>query len=187
MNQSNEIWKPVVGYEGFYEVSNQGRVRTVARKTVRSNGRPTTINSKIRKLSVNHKGYLKLGLIKDNVNVTRTVHTLVLEAFGGPKPNPHYVTRHLNGNPTDNRPENLAWGTPRENMLDRIKHGNDPNASKTHCIRGHKFSGKNLFVTSDNRRACRSCKQEFKRSYEQKRGFDPAKADARYLRYVSTE
>ena len=180
MNQSNEIWKPVVGYEGFYEVSNQGRVRTVARKTVRSNGRPTTINSKIRKLSVDKKGYLRVTLVKNEKRRTHTVHSLVLSAFVGPRPE-GYLTRHLNGIPDDNRLRNLAWGTGSENQYDAVNHGSHYLANKKECPRGHALDGPNLLVTGKaKRRTCRACNREHDSATHEGRPFDNFRADLRY-------
>lgn len=58
------------------------------------------------------------------------VHQLVLLTYRGSKPSPRHQTRHLNGNPSDNRLSNLAWGTPEENYLDTVRHG------RTVCYRG---------------------------------------------------
>lgn len=51
------------------------------------------------------------------------IHLLMLRAFVGPKPSPSHEARHLNGVPTDNRAENLAWGTRAENVEDKMRHG----------------------------------------------------------------
>jgi len=71
------------------------------------------------------KPYIKASLFDGERRVTRNVHVLVLEAFAGPRPN-GMVCRHLNGNPTDNRIENLAWGTESENQRDAVRHGTSP-------------------------------------------------------------
>ncbi len=64
----------------------------------------------------------QVGILKNGVRRTCKVHHLVLEAFVGPRPE-GMECRHLNGDPFDNRPENLAWGTRSENALDKVRHG----------------------------------------------------------------
>ena len=184
MGQSTEIWKPVVGYEGIYEVSNFGRVKALPRTVIRSNGRPCSVRECIRSASPNHKGYLKVTLWKDRKLRTRTVHTLVLEAFVGPRPAGH-VCRHLNGDPADPRLENLAWGTPVENMADRYDHGTSPSLTRKECKRGHAFAGPNLFIDSRGRRVCRACKREFKSAQDHKRPFSNAMADLQYSKIMA--
>lgn len=184
MKQSTEIWKPVVGYEGLYEVSDQGRVKTVARTVIRSNGRTHSIRERVRSASPNHKGYLKVTLTKDGSLRTRTVHTLVLEAFVGARP-AGQECRHLNGNPADPRLENLTWGTPRENAADRIGHGTALNMTQKTCKRGHSLAGPNLFITAKGSRACRACKREFKSSYDHRRQFSENMADLQYAKIMT--
>jgi hypothetical protein len=67
--------------------------------------------------------------------------------------------RHRNGNPTDNRPENLAWGTPTQNALDKILHGTHHLAARTHCPQGHPYDEENTLYRGGrrNRRLCREC------------------------------
>ena len=69
------------------------------------------------------RGYTSVSLCHNNSKVTKSVHRLVCMAFHGMPPTAMHQTRHLNGNRTDNRPENLAWGTQRENWTDRKAHG----------------------------------------------------------------
>ena len=73
----------------------------------------------------NTYGHRKVGLQINRVISIKLVHRLVLEAFVGPCP-ADMECRHLNGNPADNRLENLAWGTHRQNQADRIAHGTLP-------------------------------------------------------------
>ena len=77
----------------------------------------------VRKLIVDTYGYLQVSLSKDHRKVVRKVHGLVLEAFVGSRPQ-GMECRHLNGDQRDNRLENLAWGTHKENTADTISHGN---------------------------------------------------------------
>jgi hypothetical protein len=113
MTTSVEVWKPVVGYEGLYEVSDQGRVRSL--RTARKAGC-------IRKTPVNAQGYLAVDLKHNGKRKTFRVHTLVLTAFVGQRQAGHEC-RHLNGDRADARLANLAWGTPSENDNDRRRHG----------------------------------------------------------------
>lgn len=105
VSKSIEHWKPVVEWEGVYEVSSLGRVRRV--------GQPP----KTPTLASN--GYLVVSLTYKTLAATRTIHSLVLEAFEGPRPL-GYEARHLNNISIDNRLENLKWGTPSENANDRL-------------------------------------------------------------------
>jgi hypothetical protein len=118
-----EQWKPVVGFEDYYEVSDQGRVRSLLWR-----GRQPLRQPRLRKLRRVPRprggigNYLSVNLCVDRSKYIRFVHVLVLEAFVGPRP-PRAQTRHKNGVPDDNRVENLQWGTPRENVDDALRHG----------------------------------------------------------------
>jgi len=119
---SEERWLPVVGFEGVYEVSDLGRVRSLER----------FIDHKIRgrvirwgtmlKLHFNPSGYWRVTLHRGRSQFYRLVHRMVLEAFVGQCPE-GWECRHLNGVRTDARLENLCWGTKVENAADRDRHG----------------------------------------------------------------
>lgn len=149
-----EEWRPVPGYERTYEVSSLGRVRSLRR---------TTTPGGIRKLRLNTHGYVDVNLSQDNRVVTHRVHKLVMLAFCGPRPDGHEV-RHLNGDPTDNRRENLAYGTVSENRLDITRHGHNRNANKTHCSRGHEYTPENTYVIPSRPRGryCRACREVYR-------------------------
>lgn len=119
-----EIWKPVVNFEGLYEVSNLGRVRSVDHMCVTKGGHERMVKGRIRALCNSSRGYKHVNLTDGSHRgmKTRKVHQLVLEAFVGPKPH-GAVCRHLDGNRTNNCLANLAWGTAAENSADAIKHG----------------------------------------------------------------
>lgn len=144
-------WRSVVGYEGRYEVSNDGAVRSVWGSVPRP----------VRPFA--RKGYslASLNLKGDRTTrrVQRRVHCLMLEAFVGPCPD-GMQTRHLNGNGLDNRLVNLRWGTPSENSHDKVRHGTHPKAARTTCPRRHPLAGPNLdpFEASRGRRSCWACK-----------------------------
>ena len=160
--QSIEIWKPVVGYEGYYEVSNIGRVRTLHR--LDSYGR--SIKGRIRKNVLTNRGYLKIMLSKDGKHRTFEVHRLVAQAFLGEPPTGKSLVLHWNDIPDDNRVENLRWGDDSENHWDSIRNGNHVNTNKTHCKHGHPLSGPNLY-RNGNRRACRQCGNASARRYRE--------------------
>ncbi len=112
-----ESWAPIPGQEGRYEVSDLGSVRSFVWSKLRGETRPQTLKT-IRLDS----GYLVVGLVTSGRQRLRRVHQLVLEAFVGPRP-AGMITRHLNGDQTDNRLSNLAWGTQAENEADKKLHG----------------------------------------------------------------
>ena len=115
-----EIWKDIKGYEGLYQVSNLGRVKSLERKSTKGKGnyyRKERIK-KIRpfKPVKTNKLYALVTLSKDSVLKRKTVHRLVAEAF---IPNPEHkeYVNHKNDNGLDNRVENLEWVSNSENQL----------------------------------------------------------------------
>ena len=128
-----EQWRPVVGYEGYYEVSDLGNVRSLDRVIEMNNrwGTKTKVNhfGVQRKLHKHEFGYPIISLRKDNHVDTRCVHSLILETFVGQRPN-GMECRHLDGNPQNSVLKNLAWGTFKENKQDTVRHG--------HSLRGAK-------------------------------------------------
>ena len=120
-----EIWKDVPGYEGRYQVSNMGRVKSLERK-VRSVNWYThkefwrTVRERILRPGPVQSGHLYVVLGHGEAGVP--VHQLVMRAFVGDPPQGMEV-RHLNGDPTDNRLDNLKYGSRTENILDVFYQG----------------------------------------------------------------
>lgn len=108
-----EIWKDVKGYEGLYQVSNLGRVKSLRRKTWNGKGY-FVINEKYLKESFNNSGYKNVGISKNGKSRFYAVHRLVAETFVK-NPNNYNVVNHINEIKTDNRPENLEWCTKQYN------------------------------------------------------------------------
>lgn len=116
-----EVWRDIPGYEGVYQVSDMGRVKSLERVIMRSNGIPRLIRERMLALSPSNKqGHLSANLSVDGVLRPRKVHSLVMLAFVGPRPAGCEI-RHLNSNHTDNRLCNLSYGTKSENMIDAAK------------------------------------------------------------------
>lgn len=103
----NEIWKPVVGYEGLYEVSNLGRLRSVERILKRPEGE-WHYKEKILRAHKTNKGYLRTRLYRNGVAQTLSIHRLVLTAFV-PNPQNLPMINHKNEKVWDNRLDNLEW------------------------------------------------------------------------------
>jgi hypothetical protein len=117
--EEKEIWKPIPGFEGRYEVSNIGRVRSLV---ANHNGRCCTKKEKILKQATNRLGYSVVRLTDDNKSLhTFTVHRLVMIAFIGLVKGKE--VNHINGIKSDNRVENLEYLTHLENMQHAIKTG----------------------------------------------------------------
>lgn len=159
----NEEWRPVVGYEGLYEVSDQGRVRSLPRYVIRqgglASGRPMRVRGGIRKLRVAKcGGYWLVSLSREGEDSMCYVHALVLEAFVGPRP-PGLEVCHRDGDPKNANLSNLAYGSSGENKLDQVRHGTHPMKSKTHCPSGHPYDEANTYVlpSRPNARYCRAC------------------------------
>ena len=127
---STEEWRPVVKYEGAYEVSNLGNVRSVDRCIVR-NGSPARLRGRQRSLKAQATGHMNVTLSLENVFTTVRVHRLVAEAFLGPIPDGAQV-HHIDGDPANNRVENLKFGSPAENSLDMIAHGRSTRGRRAH-------------------------------------------------------
>lgn len=108
---NEEEWRPVVGYEGLYEVAKSGAVRNVQ-------------TGKVLAARNTHHGYKSVSLQTTGVGgKNHLVHRLVLAAWIGPAPSPQHQAAHLNGERTDNRLENLIWATARENNDHKKRHG----------------------------------------------------------------
>jgi len=123
MNQ--EYWRAVVGWEGLYEVSNLGRVRSMTRVIEQMfNGTlgRRTLQSRIIAQHINKAGYATVRIYRKNQGQTRLVHALVAEAFIGLRPAGNDV-RHGPKGKSVNTPENLCYGTRAENLRDRDRDG----------------------------------------------------------------
>ena len=159
-----EEWKAVPGYEGSYEVSNEGRVRSLDRTVPHS--RHGTIRVKGQEIAarVDSYGYQIVNVWRGGEMKARKVHQLVLEAFVGPRPEGH-VTLHADDDTKNNRLGNLSYGTPAENSRQMSERGRWAGGAReaTHCRNGHEYTAKSSRIRSDGYRSCLSCRDERKR------------------------
>lgn len=121
-----EAWRDIPGYEGYYQASTLGRIRSLDREITQKHG--DTIYMRLRKGKIlkpssdKKEGHMKLVLAINTMRKTYHVHTLVMLTFIGNRSEEELI-RHLNGNPEDNRLSNLAYGSKYENVLDVFRIG----------------------------------------------------------------
>lgn len=151
-----EVWRSIPGWEGLYEASSTGQIRSLPRVVIRRDGHRLPKPGVVLRGRI-HQGYRIVNLSRDGKRHGWPVHRLVALTFYGPLP-PGLETRHLDGNSLNNAAANLAYGTHQENLEDRKRHGTCPSV-KTHCVNGHPFDGANTVRRKDGRRRCRACRR----------------------------
>lgn len=149
--QSTEKWAPIRGYDGAYEVSDHGRVRSLdrvdsAQRRLRGRLlRPTT-----------RAKYQSVTLSSSGVHRYFYVHRLVAQAFVF-NPDPSYEVCHIDGDRLNNHASNLRWDSHQANQMDMVKHGTHLHARKTHCKHGHEFTPENIYQVKSGKRKCATC------------------------------
>lgn len=154
-----EEWRTVPQFGYKYQASNLGRIIGPSGKVLRQR--------------LNYRGYPVVEVSRGRSSQETLVHRMVAMAFHG-LPQENQECRHLNGNQTDNRSQNLAWGSRSENTIDQVVHGTHRNIRKTHCKRGHEFTAENTYVRGHHNRTCLACKRLMEnRGYYRRRGVTP--------------
>jgi hypothetical protein len=119
---ATELWKDVVGYEGSYEVSDFGRVRSLDRRVPCANGKMRSVRGRVLKQTVGNHTYHVVSLCKANRKRVDCVHVMVAKHFIGPRPNGLHVC-HDDGNKARNELSNLRYDTPAANVEDTVAQG----------------------------------------------------------------
>lgn len=146
---SEEEWRPVVGYEGLYEVSSLGRVRNIA------SGMGRTPGKVLKPSPTGRYGHLHLSLRDGRTTQHQSLHRLVATAFI-PNPTGLPLVLHGDDNVLNNNVSNLRWGTHRDNTADMFQRGRNRNqySGVGTCQRGHEYTD---FRSARGKRLCLVC------------------------------
>lgn len=136
INTEEEVWKAVVGFDGAYEVSNKGRVRSLDRYRTTKSGKQSFVKGSGILSQRNKRGYREVELSYNGNGKNHMVHRLVCKAFYDNPENKPQVN-HINGIKHDNNVENLEWVTAKENMDHAIRTGLATNPTKGHFLSNH--------------------------------------------------
>lgn len=174
---SKEQWKAIEGFEGLYEVSSYGRVKSLER-IVKNHGGVQKRAERI--LKENHSStHSMVVLCKDGKTYPKTVHRLVANAFI-PNPDNKPVVDHIDTNPRNNHVENLRWVTVQENCLNSITRKNN-SASK----KGHPYYGRPL--TLEERDKIRQAHTGRKASEETRKKMSDSRKNNPHLMEIAKE
>jgi hypothetical protein len=116
------VWRDIPDWEGFYQVSSDGQVRSLGRWVFSKRGVRIRRKGKVLAQSTNPQGYKIVVLSRRGKQYGYGVHRLVCIAFHGPPPSDKHETAHWDGSKDNNVPDNLRWATGTENQLDRHRH-----------------------------------------------------------------
>lgn len=158
----SEQWRAVPGYEGWYEVSDHGNVRSLDRVVPHSAKGQMRLRGALLKPRYNRGGYAEVRLCRQRV----TVHRLVASVFI-PNPEAHLLVLHADDNPANNHVSNLRWGTKSDNEKDKVRNGNGTQPREA-CPNNHPYTPENTYETKQGRR-CLTCSREGQRRRYQER------------------
>ena len=156
---ATEHWKPIPGWEGYYEASDHGRIRSVDRVVVCRNAREKPMYSKILSPATAKCGHLSVVLCRNSVCKTHLAHRLIALTFLGECPDGMEVL-HWDDVPSNNHVENLRYGTRSDNLRDAARNRKHWQSAKDLCPRGHVLNGSNLHpwhLHNKGHRVCLSC------------------------------
>lgn len=167
MDATPEEWRPVVGYEGLYEVSDLGRVRSLDRMIPDRWGGLRPVKGKILAANISPQTGYKTATLTDAAGGRKLyyalVHRLVLEAFVGPCP-PGMECCHKDLDRSNEALSNLRWDTRSANTLDAVQHRTNHNAAKTRCPQGHLYDAVEKKSGGRVGRYCKQCRDDIRRA-----------------------
>lgn len=140
MSDKKEVWKDVVGYEGRYQISNLGRVKSLSRLVKFPDGRKSySIKERVLRQQIGTHGYYQVDLHNGGDRKRCGVHIMVCEAFNGLRPKKLEVC-HNDGDKANNCKDNLRWDTKESNAADRVIHdgGNRGDKNGRSKLNNHK-------------------------------------------------
>lgn len=150
-----ERWLPIPEWEGYYEVSDQGRVRSLDREVTHWRGGRRLNRGRVLSVRALRRGYPRVNLSRPGLREEVAVHVLVLTAFVGRRPLGHEAC-HGDGSRSNNLLPNLRWDTSTENKYDNVRNGTHHYAKRGACKWKHLLEGPNLRATK-KQRTCRAC------------------------------
>lgn len=160
----DEQWRPAVGWESYYRVSDLGRVWSNAR-WVPGRWGPESLwkPGAVLMAAPNSAGRLQVTLSAEGRRKDVQVSVLVAEAFIGPRPTAKAHCCHEDGDLSNNAASNLRWDSAGGNLLDEVRHGTHRNSRKAHCPLEHPLAAGNLYSATTRKGSktsrCKSCSQ----------------------------
>ena len=129
-----EIWKDIPGYEGIYQISNNGKIKSIPHVIkANQNGGMRVTKEYVKTTYVGWHGYVWVSLCKNGKSKTYSIHRLVALTFIE-NPNKFPAVNHIDGNKENNCIENLEWCTIHENQMHASKNGLLPKSKKVMCM-----------------------------------------------------
>lgn len=142
-----EIWKPIEGFEGHYEVSNTGKIKSLERQRITKGGGTTLSPERLLKQKINKFGYCTVCLFKNAKRKYCMVHRLVAFAFI-PNPENKPEINHKDGNKFNNSVHNLEWNTPLENKRHAYANGLNGGEHITHRRQVDQYDMERNFIAT---------------------------------------
>lgn len=184
-----ESWVDIPQWEGFYQISNKGRVKSLARRVYYRGGvkyyeKPETMLTP-GLVGAKRRLYPRVVLCDGPRQRHAMVHMLMAESFLADSYFPGAQACHWDDNQFNNTIENIRWGTRRENKLDQVRNGNHHQSNKSYCSRNHSLLLSENLVPSgvkQNKRQCRACRNAISKAHRQKRAYD-----SEYVQFLSDE
>lgn len=161
---SEEIWRPIPGYEDLYMASRHGRIWSHPRVVEYEPGHMARRRGKLlKRVRVGPRRYPTVQLSKNRHKQPWKVDRLVALSFLGENPTNADVLHH-DDDPENNHVSNLRYGNDADNARDRRRNGNDHNANKVRCIHGHDYTPENTYIVkATGHRSCLSCRRDAER------------------------